>query len=238
MTAAIATKDLCINRGATAVVRGVTLSVPAGRWFGVIGANGSGKTTLLRGLAGRLPITSGHCTIDGMAVAHDRTARATGIGFAPPIDRLPASLRLGQLLALAGDDLATQQGRNPGLWAALGLSALIGRTIGESSSGMRQRAAIGIAFARRTPIVVLDEPFNWLDPVVAFDVRAALAAIVRSGTTLVTALHDLTSVCGFCDEAIILRAGQIGLTLSSDALREGQGDIRRFEERLIAALRE
>lgn len=237
MTAAIAGERLCVDRGGTRIIREVTLEVASWRWFGIIGANGSGKTTLLRALAGRLPIASGRCAIGGTEMAQNRAARAASVGFAPPIERLPASLRIGQLLALAGGDPAAQQRRNPGLWAALDLPALLDRRIAESSSGIRQRAAIAIAFARSTPIVILDEPFNWLDPVAAFDTRAALADIVRSGTTLVTALHDLTTLCGFCDEAIVLRAGQIGLTLSADALREGQGDIRQFEDRLIAALR-
>lgn len=238
MTLAIATQRLRVDRGGAPVIRELAISITAGAWFGVIGANGSGKTTLLRALAGRLPIAAGHCTIDGVALASDRAGRAARIGFAPPIERMPASLRIGQLLALAGDDCAAQQRRNPRLWAALGLPALLDRKVGTCSSGMRQRAAVALAFARATPIVILDEPFNWLDPVAAFDTRAALADIVRSGTTLVTALHELTTVCGYCDEAIVLRGGEIGLKLSNAALREGQGDIRGFEERLIAALRE
>lgn len=237
MTPAIATNRLCVDRGDVAVVRDVTLAIPSSCWFGVIGANGSGKTTLLRALAGRLPIASGACAIDGVAAARDRAARAARIGFAPPIEHLPGSLRIGELIGLSGDAPAEQQRRNPALWRALGLPALLDRKVGQCSSGMLQRAAIALAFARPTPIVILDEPFNWLDPVAAFDTRAALADIVRSGTTLVTALHDLTTVCGFCDEAVVLRSGEIGLTLPNATLREGQGDIRGFEERLIAALR-
>lgn len=237
MSPAVALEALVVHRGARAVIREVSATVVAGTWLGVIGANGSGKTTLLRAVGGRLPIASGRCLIDGVDLAGNRSARARMIGFAPPADYLPPLLSIRDALELAGGRIDAQRERNTQLWAALGIDTLLDRTLGQASSGMRQRAAIALAFANETAIVVLDEPFNWLDPVAAFDTRAALAAKVALGTTLVTALHDLPTLCGFCDLGIVLTDGGKTLELPRDALRAGYGDLRRFEDDMIAALR-
>ena len=237
MTAAIAITALNVNRGGLPIVQDVSAAVMPASWFGVIGANGSGKTTLRRAIAGRLPIAQGRCVVFGEERAQDRGARAQVIGFAPPIEHFPASLRLRQLLELAGDPLEAQHERNGDLWDALGLKELLDIPAGECSSGMRQRAAIALAFAKPCPIVILDEPFNWLDPVAAFDVRAVLARLVAEGLALITALHDLTTLCGFCDSGIVMAKGRVSLTLDTDRLRAGRKDPVRFESDLVAALR-
>lgn len=237
MSAALAITDLTVNRGGARIVHDVGAAVMPASWFGVIGANGSGKTTLLRAIAGRLPIARGSCVLFGEECAQDRSARAQAIGFAPPIEHFPASLRLSQLLELAGDPVDVQQERNRDLWDALGLEELLDIPAGECSSGMRQRAAIALAFATPCRIVILDEPFNWLDPVAAFDVRAVLASMVADGLALVTALHDLTTLCGFCDSGIVLAKGRVSLTLDTAMLRAGRDDAARFESELVAALR-
>ncbi|WDA41281.1 ATP-binding cassette domain-containing protein [Erythrobacter sp. BLCC-B19] len=237
MTAALAMTAVHVKRGGQPIVQDVSAVISPASWFGVIGANGSGKTTLLRAIAGRLPISQGSCRVLGEECAQDRGARAQAIGFAPPIEHFPASLRLSQLIELAGDPVDTQRQRNEDLWNALGLTALLDIPAGECSSGMRQRAAIALAFARPCPIVILDEPFNWLDPVAAFDIRAVLARLVADGLTLITALHDLTTLCGFCDSGIVMAKGQVSLTLDTDTLRAGRNDSARFESNLVQALR-
>jgi len=237
MSAALAITGLNVNRGGHPIVLDVSAVVMTGSWLGVIGANGSGKTTLLRAIAGRLPIAQGNCEVFGQECAGDRAARAQAIGFAPPIEHFPVSLRLRQLLELAGDPLEVQHKRNGDLWDALGLPDLLDIPAGECSSGMCQRAAIALAFAKPCRIVILDEPFNWLDPVVAFDVRAVMARLVGEGLALITALHDLTTLCGFCDSGIVMAKGRVSLTLDTDMLRGGRNDSARFESDLVTALR-
>ena len=237
LTAAIAMSGLTVNRSGRPIVHDVSAAIMPASWFGVIGANGSGRTTLLRAMAGRLPIGAGSCTILGDEQAHDRSARARAIGFAPPIEHLPALLKVRELLDLAGDPVDVQQERNAALWQALGIEELLDVPAGECSSGMRQRAALALAFAVPSRIVILDEPFNWLDPVAAFDVRAALAQIVNGGLTLITALHDLATLCGFCDSGIVLTKGRLSLQLDEANLRAGRNDAARFERELVAALR-
>ncbi|MBA4165747.1 MAG: hypothetical protein C0510_14165 [Erythrobacter sp.] len=120
MTAAIAITALNVNRGGLPIVQDVSAAVMPASWFGVIGANGSGKTTLLRAIAGRLPIAQGRCVVFGEECAQNRGARAQAIGFAPPIEHFPASLRLRQLLELAGDPIEVQHERNGALVGCAG----------------------------------------------------------------------------------------------------------------------
>lgn len=237
MTPALTLTGLTAARGGQAIVHDINAAIAPASWFGVIGANGSGKTTLLRAVAGRLPIAGGSCAIFGEECAQDRNARAQAIGFAPPIERLPAVLKVRELLELAGDPLEVQQQRNSALWDALGIAELLDVPAGECSSGMRQRAALALAFALPSRIIILDEPFNWLDPVAAFDTRAVLARLVEGGLTLITALHDLTTLCGFCDGGIVMAKGRVSLHLDKATLRAGRNDAARFETELVAALR-
>ena len=237
MTAAISIKRMTVTRSGRTIVQDVNADISQSRWFGVVGANGSGKTTLLRAVAGRLPIAIGSCSIFGEECAQDRSLRAKAIGFAPPIERLPTSLRAIDLLELAGDRVSVQQQRNPALWKALGITELMDTPIGECSSGMRQRVALVLAFALPSRIVILDEPFNWLDPVAAFDTRSALATMVEDGLTLITALHDITTLCGFCHSGVVMAKGGISLQLDETTLRAGKTDAARFESEMVSALR-
>lgn len=228
---------LRIERGGATVIASVDIAVDAGCWLGVIGANGSGKTSLLRALAGRLPIAAGRLLLDGRDVAADRATRARRIGFAPPIGMLPAALRAGDVLALAGGNLAAALDRLGPLREALAIDGLVSRVIGTCSAGMRQRIAIACAFAGGRDAVVLDEPFNWLDPVAAYDVRAALRSMVDERMLLVTALHDLTTMVAACDRGLLLSAGRIALAIDEAALAAARHDPAAFEQRMIAALR-
>jgi ABC-type multidrug transport system ATPase subunit len=237
VTLAVDLRNVGVHRGGRPVVHDFSAQVAEGTWLGVIGANGSGKTTLLRAVAGRLPIAAGQCLIGGADFVADRSARARAIGFAPPIERLPSLLTIRAVLELGGEALDAQRRRNEALWDALGIDALMDVTVGQASSGMRQRVSIALAFARPTAIAVLDEPFNWLDPVAAFDVRAALAQKVRDGTTLIAALHDLTTLCSVSDAGIVMAGGAATLALSGERLRAGSRDIQAFEHAMIAALR-
>lgn len=226
-----------VLRSATIVVRDVSLDVKAGSWFGLIGANGSGKTSLLRAVAGRLPIAGGACRIDGVDHAADRHARARAIGFAPPIEMLPNNLSGAELLSLiAGseDDALAALGS---VGDALDVRSLTRRSITYYSSGMRQRLAIACALAAGQRIVILDEPFNWLDPVAAYDVRTAVRKAVDDGLCLLTALHDLTTLAAICDEGALLAGSGVALAFSRRDMHRARADLSGFENNTISVLR-
>lgn len=237
MTPAIQLTGASVDRSGTRVIHDVSLVVPAGSWFGLIGANGSGKTSLLRALAGRLPFAAGTCVIDGADFADNRIARAERFGFAPPPDRLPDALRVRDLFELVAGNVDTARERLGPVRAALGVDALLDQWVGDCSAGMRQRAAIALAFAGGQRLVVLDEPFNWLDPVAAFDLRQALRTLVDGGLTLLTALHDLGTLATACDEGMMLADGRVALVIDRATLAEAARSPQEFERRTIGVLR-
>ncbi|MCQ9157192.1 ATP-binding cassette domain-containing protein [Acidomonas methanolica] len=237
MTIAWRLENVRVVRGGQEIVHSVSLEGIAGSWFGLLGANGSGKTTLLRALAGRLDLIGGNCWL-GDQMLPDRLARVRAVGFAPPSDLLPARLRVREALALLCPDPSLLAARLGPMGVALGIEALSEAWIGACSAGQRQRVAIAAGFAGGHDCVVLDEPFNWLDPVAVFDLKRALRERVATGLTLITALHDLITLVDCCDEGAMMAEGRVVRRLSSMDLERGRADPLNFEERLIGWLRE
>lgn len=226
-----------VERSGQRVVQDVDLTVTPGSWFGLIGANGSGKTSLLRALAGRLPFAGGSCRIGGEELVDDRAARALRFGFSPPADKLPDALRGRDVLELVGGSINDVRPRLGKLYEALGVAPLLDRWIGDCSAGMRQRIAIAAAFAGGHSLVILDEPFNWLDPVAIFDLREVLRDRVYAGLTLITALHDLGTLASACDAGLMLAEGRVALALGEDMLRIAAQNPQAFERQTIDRLR-
>jgi ABC-type multidrug transport system ATPase subunit len=236
----IETRELVVLRGDHRAVDRVSLAVEGAGWTGLVGANGSGKTSLLRAIAGRLDANGGTILLDGADRTADRAWRAGAIGFAPDAAALPESLTGRELFAILGGD---QVGLEPGdplatLRGALAFDEYFDQRIFTLSAGMRQRLAIFCAFLPRPRAVLLDEPFNWLDPICAFDTKQALGALVAAeGLTLVTALHDMTSLVHHCIAGIFLSDGRVRRLLGPKEMAEGRSDYAAFEAEMIAGLR-
>lgn len=229
MTPAVHLAGATVERSGQRIVHGIDLTISRGSWFGLIGANGSGKTSLLRALGGRLPFAGGSCRIDDEELVGDRAGRARRFGFSPPADKLPDALRGRHVLELVGGNIDDVRSHLGGLHETLGLAPLLDRWIGDCSAGMRQRIAIAAAFASGHRLVILDEPFNWLDPVVIFDLREALRDMVDGGLTLITALHDLGTLASACDAGLMLADGKAALVLDEEPLRTAARDPHAFE---------
>jgi ABC-type multidrug transport system ATPase subunit len=239
MSLPFALKEVSVERGGVMAVRGVSYANEGAGWIGIVGANGSGKTSLLRAIAGRLRIRSGRILIGGADLSRDRAARAAAIGFAVDAAMLPGALTPREVFAISGraKDAMHAAALAP-LREALGVDAFLGRPCGALSAGMAQRVAIFAAFLDLPRIVTLDEPFNWLDPLTAFDVKAALGALVAAeGLTLLTALHDVATLTACCSRGVLMADGGIAVTIEQDELRDGLADPIGFEAAMIERLR-
>lgn len=237
MTEALGTAALSVMREGVPAARGISLSIARGSWFGLIGANGSGKTSFLRSVAGRLPVHDGTVRIDGTDRTADRAGRAAAIGYAPDAAMLPAALTARAVLGIVAGDSDQALAAIGAIADALVLTPLLDRRVGACSAGQRQRIAIACAFAAGQDIVILDEPFNWLDPVAAYDLRHALAARVGEGLTLVTALHDLATLSSACQAGALLAEGRVAFELDAAAIAGARTDPAAFEAQTIAHLR-
>jgi ABC-2 type transport system ATP-binding protein len=229
-------QNLRVMRGPICAVEGVDLVLEPGRWTGLVGANGSGKTSLLRAAAGRLDPQGGRIIADGVDRAGDRGWRAAHIGFAPDIAALPPSLAGSELFSIVAPDWGSAAGLSR-LREALDFDRFVTHRIATLSAGMKQRLAIFLAFLNAPRAVILDEPFNWLDPVCAYDTKAALRDLAVEGLTLATALHETATLVGFCHSGLLLRDGRVGQRLDEAALEAGRRDYPAFEAEMIARLR-
>jgi ABC-type multidrug transport system ATPase subunit len=236
----IVIENLNVRRGGYPAVAKVSLEIGAGQWTGLIGANGSGKTSLLRGIAGRAGVHGGAILIDGTDRTTERAWRAGAIGFAADAAALPPSLTGRELFAIIASDtpgLGEDDALAP-LRAALDFDRFIDQRIGALSTGMRQRLAIFAAFLTRAGAVFLDEPFNWLDPICAFDTKAALRGLVAThGLTLFTALHDTATLIDHCDAGILLAEGRVARCIGRDDLAASRRDHAGFEAAIVRSLR-
>lgn len=232
-------ESLAIDRDGVPVVADFSYAIRGPGWTGIVGANGSGKTTLLRALAGRLPVRSGRIVAAGSDVSNNRAARAEMIGFAVESGMLPPELTPREIFAIAArrrdavDDPALANLRE-----ALNVEHFLDRKCGALSAGMGQRIALLAAFLDLPAIVILDEPFNWLDPLTAYDVKNALRDLVAAReTALITALHDVTTLTAYCNGGILMAAGRIALTIDEGELRGGLADPLAFEAFIVGRLR-
>ena len=236
MSGGVSVRGLTVALGGQPVVRGLSFDAPAAAWFGVLGVNGSGKTTLLRTLAGRLEPSQGAILIGGEDLGGDPRARGRAIGFMPDQADLPNLLTGADLVDL----LTLSRGGEPGLAREvhdrLGIPPLLDLRIGAMSSGMRQRLAVYSAFIGERPVLVFDEPFNWLDPIAAHDLRALLRQAVSEGRTVITTLHDAAAFVLNCAEGMVLHEGELLRRYEPGALPALRGDIAGFETGLYAAM--
>ena len=236
MSGGVSVRGLTVALAGRPVVRRLSFDAPAGAWFGVLGVNGSGKTTLLRALAGRLQPSEGSIRIAAEELGDDGRERSRRIGFMPDQSDLPDLLTGGDLVDL----LSLSRGGEPRLARRvhdlLGVQALLGLRIGAMSSGMRQRLAVYAAFIGERPVLVLDEPFNWLDPIAAHDLRTLLREAVAEGRTVITTLHDAAAFVLNCHEGMVLHEGEALRHYEAGALPGLRGDVTAFEADLYAAM--
>jgi ABC-type multidrug transport system ATPase subunit len=239
LTLSLEIEGLCVDRGGRNVVTGLSYANDRPAWIGLVGANGSGKTTLLRALAGRLPIRSGRILFDGVDLGSDRAGRARRVGFAIDAAMLPDDLTPRELFAISAErKQAIDAPALQGLRSALNIEDFIDWACGSLSAGMRQRVALVGAFLDLPGIVILDEPFNWLDPLTAYDTKRALRSLVAAqGITLITALHDVSTLTAYCDRGILMSGGRIALALEEAELRDGVADPVAFEAKVVDRLR-
>lgn len=223
-----------VKRGGRRVVEAVSFAVPAGQWCGLIGVNGAGKTTLLRALAGRLPSEAGEVRLNGEALITPE-ARAGRIAISTAPERLPGAVSLRRLAA----EIARAHGAEPWpehlspLARALALDEIAEAPIHTLSAGQKQRAAVYLSFLGTPDVVFLDEPFNALDPLIAFELKRALKGLAASDLILITALHDLPTVALHCDRGLLLSHGRLAETFDPETLAAARADPGRFEAEVL-----
>jgi len=186
--------------GARVALAGVDLECQPGTLTLLAGPNGSGKSTLLK-------IFAGVTAPDGGATP---TARAT-TGYLPEAPRFPARLTVGEITGAMAALLTPPAGLSACERAleTVGLATAAGRKAGELSHGQRQRLGLALALLGGPSLLLLDEPFNGLDPEAMREFSRVLRDLRAAGRTLVVSSHLFGPLDGLCDQVVVLRAGKV-----------------------------
>lgn len=195
--------------GPMEALRGVDLSVPIGSCVTLFGSNGAGKTTFLRVLAGLLRTTAGRVELLGVPMpGSPQLRRRIGVvahdSFLYP--DLSAVENLRYYARLYG---VTDADRPAELLASFGLEAAAERPVRTYSRGMVQRLSLARAILHRPELLLLDEPFAGLDPVVSELLERTLHSLNAAGATIIFSSHDLEVGLRIAHRAVIMRGGRV-----------------------------
>ncbi|MEU7714859.1 ABC transporter ATP-binding protein [Micromonospora chalcea] len=194
-------------------VAGVDLVVPTGSFYGLLGPNGAGKTTTLSMAVGLLRPDAGEARVLGYDVWADPVRAKSLLGVMPDGVRLFDRLSGAELLAyhglLRGMDPAVVDQRAAELLDVLALSDAERTLVVDYSAGMKKKIGLACALLHGPRLLVLDEPFEAVDPVSAALIRDILHRYVSGGGTVIFSSHVMEVVERLCSHVAILAEGRI-----------------------------
>jgi ABC-2 type transport system ATP-binding protein len=226
-------RGLVKHYGDTTAVDGVDLTVEAGTIFGIVGPNGAGKTTTLSMVTGLLRPDAGTVIVHGADVWRDPAAAKRQMGVLPDrlrlFDRLTGSQLLYYAGVLRGLPPATVRERMAQLATSFGLEGALGRLVADYSAGMTKKLSLAAALIHSPRLLVLDEPFESVDPVSASNIIEILRRYVAAGGTVVLSSHSMDLTERVCDSVAIVVDGHV-LASGTVAKVRGHGTL---EERFV-----
>jgi ABC-2 type transport system ATP-binding protein len=199
---------------------------PAGAFTGVVGPNGAGKTTALMIAVGLLRPDSGRSVVFGHDVQTDSQAAKALIGVMPDGLALPERLSgeeaLTYLGLLRGLDVARVRRRTAQLLRLLELDRVAETAILNYSTGMRKKIALAIALLHHPRLLVLDEPFEAVDPISAAIITDLLDGFVKDGGSIVLSSHSMPLVEQLCEYVAVVVDGRAQASGKLDDIRAGR----------------
>jgi len=231
-TPALRLSGLTKRFGATLAVDAIDLTVPSGSFFGLVGPNGAGKTTTLSMSTGLLRPDAGTAYIHDVDVWADPVAAKRLVGNLSDGVRLFDRLTGFQLVMYAGllhgmpRDVV--QERAAELLKVLDLEGAGGTLVVDYSAGMTKKVALACALVHAPRLLVLDEPFESVDPVSAANIRDILETFVGSGGTVIVSSHVMDLVQRMCDHVAVIARGVVLAAGTTDEVRAGSTLEDRF----------
>jgi urea transport system ATP-binding protein len=223
-------KDATLHYGAAQALRGVSLSVPAGKITCVLGRNGVGKTSLMRSIVGHNRLTSGSVAFEGKALdrsaAYDRAR--SGIAFVPQGREIFPLLTVRENLESGFAPLKRADRNVPAYVFELFpvLKQMLSRRGGDLSGGQQQQLAIGRALVMRPKLLVLDEPTEGIQPSIIKDIGRAIRFLRDTmGMTILLVEQYLDFARELADKVAIMDRGEIVFSGGAEGLDDP--DVRR-----------
>ncbi|TNM38351.1 ABC transporter ATP-binding protein [Nocardioides albidus] len=224
-------RDLVVNYGEAAALRGVDMTVRSGETVSLIGANGAGKSTLVKALMGMQPVTSGSVLLDGEDISRRQASDRPKLGMAivPEGRRLFKDMSVKDNLRLGLHDAAARRRGADGLDLAYDLFPILRKRsrqlCGTMSGGEQQMVALGRALVSRPRLLILDEPSLGLAPIVVAQVFEVIEAVVAQDVTVLLAEQNMHRALSLSDRGYVLADGSVVLEgtgtelLQSDRVR-------------------
>jgi ABC-2 type transport system ATP-binding protein len=207
MNNAIRTEHLVKKFGRVEALRGLDLAVPEGAVYALVGPNGAGKTTVIKILMNIFGATRGRAEVLGLESTRLRGRHFSSIGYVSENQELPEWMRLDSFLAYLRPFYPS--------WDRKLENELVGqfdlpldRKLRNLSRGMRMKAALASALAYHPKLIVLDEPFTGLDPLVRDELIQGLLERAEESTILISS-HDLAEIESFASHIGYLEQGQL-----------------------------
>ncbi len=204
-------KALTKQYGARAVLRDISLHLPAGEIVGLLGVNGAGKSTLMNIISGYTGFNSGEVWVNGAEILRDPIRVKRSIGYLGEHPALYSDMTVDEQLNFVFDLRKLQGDRAQQLrdvCEKAGIPHVRGRRIQNLSKGYRQRVGLAQALLGNPPLLLLDEPTVGLDPRQMVEMRSLIQNL-RGGHTVIISSHLLNEIDAICDRVIILHEGRI-----------------------------
>jgi len=190
-------------------VDGLSFGVGQGELFGLLGPNGAGKTTTIRTMMDIIKPDSGSITLMGQPVTEASKAR---IGYLPEERGLYQNFRLLECLsylgALKGIPRKEASQRASALLARAGLAEYANRKVKELSKGMTQKAQFLAAIVHDPDLLIMDEPFQGLDPINTDLLKSILLEEQARGKTIILSTHNMNQVEEMCNRILLIHHGR------------------------------
>ncbi|HEY1622283.1 MAG TPA: ABC transporter ATP-binding protein [Streptosporangiaceae bacterium] len=212
--------------GDNVAVDHIDLEVPSGSFFGLVGPNGAGKTTSLSMAVGLLRPDAGTVRIFGHDVWADPVGAKTLIGVLPDGMALPDRLTGREILRYLGllrgmpRDVVEQRAAE--LLQVLELDQAENTAVVDYSTGMRKKITLATALLHSPKLLLLDEPFEAVDPVSATTIRTILRRFVAAGGSVIFSSHVMALVERLCDHLAVIAKGKVVAHGALDEVRGGQ----------------
>lgn len=209
---ALAVSGLCKRYGDRDAVANVSLTVACGSFYGIVGPNGAGKTTTLSMTTGLLRPDSGAALVFGVDVWRDPDRAKALVGVLPDGLSMPERLTGMELLTFVGRmrrmDPAATRDRARELLDVLEIGDDRQLVI-QYSTGMRKKMGLATALLHAPRLLVLDEPFEAVDPVSVRVIRGILRRFVQGGGSVVISSHVMAIVEQLCDAVAVMVGGRV-----------------------------
>ncbi|GAA3943511.1 ABC transporter ATP-binding protein [Microbacterium soli] len=213
---------------------GIDLTVPAGTFYGLVGPNGAGKTTTLSIIAGLLRPDAGSVHISGIDQRANPLAAKRVMGVLPDrlrtFDRLTGRQLLHYYGQLRGLNRPVIEKRAADLARAFDLTEALGRVVSDYSAGMTKKLMLAGALIHSPRVLVLDEPFEAVDPVSSGIILDVLRSYVSHGGAVILSSHGMDLVEQVCSRVAVIVDGEVLVEGTVDEVRAGQSLAARFVE--------